>query len=396
MRISPKSVRDFRGFAWPKDWAKTGIPIRAHLALFAAMLLIPALLLSGLLIRDAAGERRREAEARVVQLASDLADDISNDLERSLTILRSLSISQSLALGDLQAFHAQSRQTLVGRDAVIILLDPTGRQLMNSAIEWGDPLGPYSAAADLRRAVATKEPVVTNMFWGQLRSRWVINVLLPVVDMGTVTRVLVLSMTPDRIRRLLDGQDVGGQWTTAVSDRTGQIIARSRQHEEYLGKRLNADLYQAKEGPRVPHSIIGMDGQRIVRAVAHTRLGDWTVAASVSEAYLSQLVYQATRDLIIGTVLILGLATVLVAFYARELAKALGSVSKAMTGKPPVTIVREATEVARALSEASTALRQSEERFRGIYQNAATGIVIVSLDGSLQSCNPGFAQMLGR
>ncbi|MFX8620573.1 hypothetical protein ABTM24_20435, partial [Acinetobacter baumannii] len=83
-----------------------------------AMLLIPALVLSGLLIRDAAGERRREAEARVVQLASDLADDISNDLERSLTILRTLSISQSLALGDLQTFHAQSRQTLVGRDAV--------------------------------------------------------------------------------------------------------------------------------------------------------------------------------------------------------------------------------------------------------------------------------------
>ncbi len=396
MQFSPKSIRDFRDLAWPEGWSKTGIPLRVHLALFAAMLLIPALLLSGLLIRDAAGERRREAEARVVQLASDLADDISNDLERSLTILRTLSISQSLALGDLEAFHAQSRQTLVGREAVIILLDPAGHQLMNTALEWGSPLGPYSAAADLQRAVETKEPVVTDMFWGQLRNRWVINVLLPVVDIGTVKRVLVLSITPDRIRRLLDGQDIGGEWTTTVSDRNGQIVARSRRHEEYLGKRLNADLYQTKESPRTPHSVIGMDGERIVRAIAHTRLGDWMVAASVSEAYLGQLVYQATRDLIIGTALILGLATVLVALYARELAKALGSVSTAMTGKPPVTIVREATDVARALSEASTALRQSEERFRGIYQNAATGIVIASLDGHLQSCNPAFAQMLGR
>ncbi|MGO9458509.1 MAG: PAS domain S-box protein [Rhodomicrobium sp.] len=40
-------------------------------------------------------------------------------------------------------------------------------------------------------------------------------------------------------------------------------------------------------------------------------------------------------------------------------------------------------------------LRQSEERFRGIYDHAGTGIAITSLKGQFQSCNPAYSGMLG-
>ncbi len=46
----------------------------------------------------------------------------------------------------------------------------------------------------------------------------------------------------------------------------------------------------------------------------------------------------------------------------------------------------------RALEEA---LRQGEERFRGIFEHAATGIAISAMNGRLQSCNPAFSSMLG-
>lgn len=41
------------------------------------------------------------------------------------------------------------------------------------------------------------------------------------------------------------------------------------------------------------------------------------------------------------------------------------------------------------------ALRQSEERFRGIFEHAATGIAIADMQGRFQSCNPAFSAMLG-
>jgi PAS domain S-box-containing protein len=45
--------------------------------------------------------------------------------------------------------------------------------------------------------------------------------------------------------------------------------------------------------------------------------------------------------------------------------------------------------------EAEARLRESEQRFRGIYENAGTGIAIADLAGRFQSCNPAYAAMLG-
>jgi PAS domain S-box-containing protein len=41
------------------------------------------------------------------------------------------------------------------------------------------------------------------------------------------------------------------------------------------------------------------------------------------------------------------------------------------------------------------ALRTSEERFRGIFENAGTGIAIADLEGRFRSCNPAYSTMLG-
>ncbi|HEX6725725.1 MAG TPA: PAS domain S-box protein, partial [Nitrospira sp.] len=45
--------------------------------------------------------------------------------------------------------------------------------------------------------------------------------------------------------------------------------------------------------------------------------------------------------------------------------------------------------------EAEEALRESEARFRNVFEHAATGIAIASLDGNFVQCNPAFCAMLG-
>lgn len=55
------------------------------------------------------------------------------------------------------------------------------------------------------------------------------------------------------------------------------------------------------------------------------------------------------------------------------------------------SLVQDVTE--RVLAEAK--LRASEERFRSIYENAATGIAITDLQGRFLQCNPAYSEILG-
>jgi PAS domain S-box-containing protein len=50
----------------------------------------------------------------------------------------------------------------------------------------------------------------------------------------------------------------------------------------------------------------------------------------------------------------------------------------------------------RARKAAEDALRESESRFRAIFESAAVGIVRLGLDGRVADCNAAYAQMLGR
>lgn len=48
-----------------------------------------------------------------------------------------------------------------------------------------------------------------------------------------------------------------------------------------------------------------------------------------------------------------------------------------------------------AKKKAELALRESEQRFRGIYEHAATGIAIIGMDGRFEACNPAFTLISG-
>ena len=62
-------------------------------------------------------------------------------------------------------------------------------------------------------------------------------------------------------------------------------------------------------------------------------------------------------------------------------------------GKPiyAVTLIQDITDRKRA----EDALRQSEERFRSMFQNTNAGMVIVSPDGEVREANPAFCNFLG-
>jgi hypothetical protein len=74
--------------------------LRAHLIVFGAGILIPAMVLAGLLLARSATLERAQLEARLIQVADDLAEDIDRDIARDFTLLQTLATSPSFANED--------------------------------------------------------------------------------------------------------------------------------------------------------------------------------------------------------------------------------------------------------------------------------------------------------
>ena len=81
-------------------------PIRTHLIAFGLILVLPLTALAGVLFVRSATLERDQVEARLVQLADDLAEDIDRDIERHFTILNTLATLPSLQDADWPTFYA--------------------------------------------------------------------------------------------------------------------------------------------------------------------------------------------------------------------------------------------------------------------------------------------------
>ncbi len=64
------------------------------------------------------------------------------------------------------------------------------------------------------------------------------------------------------------------------------------------------------------------------------------------------------------------------------------------SGRVPFRVAGACVDITER-KRAEEALRESEERFRGIFDHAAIGIAITDLEGRFQACNPAYCRMLG-
>lgn len=337
-------------------------PLGAHLTIFALILLAPAVALAGLLIADFAKERRRDAAAQVVAEANEIANAVSTELNRSLTILETLSFSDALVQNDLAEFHAQASRTVNTRGDALFLVDRSGNHLMHTVEPWGGKLGTYGAPAALAKVIESKQSYITDLFVGRTRNRPVVNLLLPIVEGGEVNRVLVMSIGPERILDILRPRAMTRGWISTVADRNGRIIARSRDHDDFVGQLLPGEYVADVEGE--PREVIGVAGNRVVRATAPVKEAQWTVVSAVEAAVIAQGRDKAIESATIWSTLLLGFAAVLVIFYARELSASFRTLGAAVGGQPRPTIIKEANEAADQLASMAAQLRLKQRELQ--------------------------------
>lgn len=223
-------------------------PLQRRLFLIAFVAMLPlALFLSGALLYNARNQKEQlliavEDTMRAVITAVDA------ETNESLAALDALATSASLAAGDLAAFRADALALLERRLewGNVILLDPSGEQLMN-AVNPSSSLPASSLEPETLATAAQGARVVGNMLISPVLDTYGFGVRVPVYTGGEVRYVLTAENSPASVQRLLTSQSIPAGGVVAVFDRNYRIVARSRDIETWLGQPASPGMLRLLE-----------------------------------------------------------------------------------------------------------------------------------------------------
>lgn len=296
----------------------------AHLSLFALVITLPLLLLLGLLLFQQVSEERQQIENRISQARDVLASNLDRDLDRDVTILRTLATSQALQRQDWVAFYGQAKAALQGR-AYLVLVDVQGRQLVNTYVPFGKQPALTGDPETLARIARSKAPVVSNLFVSLVVKKPVFNVSIPVMQDGAVRYVLSLGLLSKDLQALLASQRLGPDWVATIWDAHGVILARSPENERFIGTLLPRNLRQHAGLVRTTN----LDGTDVFHATATSKMSGWGIGVNFPYALISAQIRHSLLLWAACAAVAIAVASISGLFLAHRIATSLGLASRA-------------------------------------------------------------------
>lgn len=388
--------------------ARRPLSIRQLMSGLVLVTALPLLVLDLVLYQQLASAERRAARDRLMDNVHVLSALVDNEIDTHMAVAATLATSAALVAGDLQSFAVQARRAIAFLPgATLALRDRDGRSVATT--DSGEPkkTGPAADQSEIAaRAFSSGKPEVSDIAHGP-GGEPAAFVVFPVVRQDAPAYALVLSIDLARLRSLLM-RDLREGETVAVLDRHRELLAEGPEPGRIgatAADRWPAHLPGAPEGIA---DTVQRDGTRSVIAYAPTRDG-WTVGISVPgsavDAPVRKILWVASLSGIALALLSLGFGRTLAARLSRSMGQLVDqarTVGHGETIAARVFMTHEAsaisaamTSAAREIAASQAALRESERRFRGMFENAAVGVALVGIDGRWLEVNQRLCDIVG-
>jgi two-component sensor histidine kinase len=278
-------------------------------------------------------------------------------LSKQIAVAQMLATSPALQSDDFAAFREEAERASSGLSGSwIALIDQEGRQLVNLRQPPGIPLRQRSpAAVELqRRAIETGSFQISNVYEGALGDTPVITVEVPVRRKDKPPLVIAVAMEPGIFLSLFEQWNLPEGWLAGLIDRNGNFIARSRNHEQTVG-RPASDAFRAaaRNSAQGWNEMSSLEGALIANAHVRSSLSGWAMGLAAERS-----VFEAP---IRSTMLIAGLAggaatllsLLLAVWSARRIARPIEQIEQ---GTHALTLRRRMTFSHTGLPEADRTL----------------------------------------
>lgn len=361
-----------------------GWSIQAQFLLYSSALLIPVLVFSGLMIVRSASLERAAMEGEINDVVGAVAMAIDRELAATTTTLNALASSPALTDGDLKAFYNQAIAAQEVSGNQIVLTSRGGKQLLNTRVPWGTELPPTSSD-DWKDVVESGKSQVSDVRRGGDAPTFSISV--PVKRGAKTIYALSASIAPQRILEIFELAKLDPGWVATVTDRTGIVVARSKDFEKHVGKLLPKDHWGASEAHAGMWRATDADGEAVLRASTYSQQSGWLVSTSVPEAIANRPIVHSwalVATLAVSFVLLSALLAYVfgrrISDPVRALVEGARELGRGEAVAPIDSSIREVCAVGEALTKASEtrqqmerSLRESEDRLRLALASADTG-----------------------
>jgi signal transduction histidine kinase len=358
---------DRRHFAPPRS-PRRAKPVWAHLVIATLAVLLPLLGLLGAGVWVYAQQTRKEDERQTLLTARRLAATVDRELASFAGMLRALATSPTLLDGDLERLHRQA-SSIVPEGGVIVLRDRTGQQLVNTLFPFGTPL-PVTRAPAVRAAdecvIRSRAVCASNLYVGTTDPQPYVLLNAPVFRDGEVAFTLNVAFRAKHLAGVLAQSVPSAQWSASIFDAQNIVVARSRDHDRFVGQPATARLVSNAVDQESAFRGVTLDGDAVWAAQVLLPNWGWRVAVGVPQAVLDVPLRQSALYLGAFALLALALSGSTAMILGRRLARSVGSLSDAAArvGRgeelaPVTTQITEVNHVAAALATASRELRKT-------------------------------------
>jgi C4-dicarboxylate-specific signal transduction histidine kinase len=326
-------------------------------------------------------------ESRYQGAALHAAERVAGAVDREIAglevALQALSTGRSFTERAFDRFYERALEGKRIIRADIILKDAKGQQLVNTRVPFGTPL-PSSLQEHERRAIQLDKPELSNLFVGALSKQPVISIAVPVGREGEPDHLLVIAIDPERLSEVLKAQALPENWTAALVDRNGSIIARSRDHGHLVGTQIPSEMSPPPGRGEATWLGKNADSQSALLAHAKPQLApEWRLVVGVPVEVAQAPLNSALFPLAAAGLLALLISGGGAAWMGRQASGAMSDLAQAASGlsetgqvAPVRTSVREINQVGAALVSAAADLeardherQAAEEALRKLNEN---------------------------
>jgi two-component sensor histidine kinase len=363
------SLKDRRRRARPK-------PIAAYLMLMVAVLIIPMVAFSVLLLQRNNTAQQKVLSTLTAAAAASMSEAVDREITGMMTTLRVLSRTQALFSDDLAPFYNRADRALAGTGSYLILLDQNYDQLMNTRVPLGTPLGKTSDPDMAAVAIEKRSPIVSDVFFGKVARDWVFNVAMPVFPENGPPHVLLMTRNAASLTAALVRRKLADGWDAALVDGKNTVIA-STSPKNKTGQRFFIDLISM--GPAASGGIAATHDGIVYQAVVQgSDLSGWNIVMWAPMTALNRPLHNALRSLTLGGIIMLGLGIAAALLLTRQIsgpvrrlardARRLGAGEMVKAVDYPIA---EIATVSHALAKAAEQRQASDNEVRFLMREVA-------------------------